>query len=169
MHHGKTAILASVSLLLALLAPQAQAARACEYFTGPDVPVNFAPDPATGFIVLTLPIEIRSKTFTVDVQAAILGFLETGQNGAPTRALQTQTWDFRETGLRLEWNGDTRATPTDEPWVLDYTLRFDLAAANGRSMRGRRISTGVAYANGQINLLNLTGNTAEVFGRVCFK
>ena len=169
MHHSKTAILASIALLLSLSAPQAQAARACQYFNGPDTPVSFAPDPTTGFIVLTLPIEMGRHTFTVNVRSAILGFLETAENGIPTRALQTQTWKFQELGLRLEWNGDTRATPTDDPAVVDYTLRFDLTAANGRGTRGRRISAGIAYARGQINLLNLTGTTAELFGRVCFE
>lgn len=150
-----------IALFLVLGLSAAADAGQCQFLTGPDQAVDIAADPDTGLLLLNLPVTIGQNTYNVDVTAAILGFLEVDETGTPRQALQTQTWQFQETGLRLEWTGHTMASATADPFVVDYTIRLDLADSSGG------FGTGLAFVEGQLDLVHLTGYAENLFGRVC--
>jgi hypothetical protein len=156
---NRTLVLTIFALALVLGAGSA-AASPCHYAVGPDAPIQFAPNPETGLIELTVPLTIGGHTYTVDFQVALLGFLEVGDDGLPRRTVVTHTWHVRENGLRLEWTGEAVGGPTGEPNQLYYRLRLDLVSATGR------YGAGTAFVEGIFNL-DGTGDARNVFAKLC--
>lgn len=147
---------------LALLVGAGSAgASPCHFAVGPDTPVPFAPNPQTGFIELTVPMTIGGNAYTVDLQVAILGFLEIGDDGLPRRAVVTHNWQIRENGLQLDWVGEAETVPTAAPNQIYYRLRLDLVTATGR------YGAGTAFVEGIFNL-DGTGDARGFFSKLCF-
>jgi hypothetical protein len=157
---NRTQFLTIFSLAL-LVGAGSVAASPCHFAVGPETPLPFAPNPETGFIELTAPMTIGQNAYTVDLQVAIIGFLEVGDDGLPRRALVTHHWRVRENRLQLEWVGEAEAVPTDVPNQVYYRLRLDLVTATGR------YGAGVFFVEGIFNL-DGTGDVRNLFGKLCF-
>ncbi|HVS65284.1 MAG TPA: hypothetical protein VMT85_17470 [Thermoanaerobaculia bacterium] len=152
-------ICATTGLAL-LLGAGSAAASPCVYAIGPATPIQFAPNPETGLIELTVPLTIGANAFTADLEVAILGFLEVGDDGYPRRAVVTHAWRIRENNLKLDWVGEAATVPTGEPNQIYYRLRLDLATSNGRYDAGTLFIEGIFNFDG-------TGDARSFFGKLC--
>ncbi|HUP24693.1 MAG TPA: hypothetical protein VNB06_17375 [Thermoanaerobaculia bacterium] len=144
-----------------LLGAGSAVASPCQYAIGPETPIQFAPNPETGLIELSVPLNIGGNAFWADLQVAILGFLEVGDDGFPRRALVTHSWRIRENNLKLDWTGEAATVPTGEPSQVYYRLRLDLATATGRYGAGTVFIEGIFNFDG-------TGDARGFFGKLCF-
>lgn len=157
----RTLVAALVSLSVLGLPAAGAHAGECRYLVGPDEPVPFAPNPKTGLIELTVPFTIGDQAVTADIEVAILGFLEVADDGSPRRVLVTHTWTFQENGHRIDWFAEGSGFPTDDPTLIDYTLRLNIAASTGP------FHTGSVFVQGVFNLLDATGDAGSWFGKLC--
>jgi hypothetical protein len=152
-------IFATIAIALFLDAGSA-AASPCWFAVGPATPIEFAPNPQTGLIELTVPLNIGPNAYTADLEIAILGFLEVGADGLPRRAVVTHAWQIRESNVKLNWVGEALAVPTGEPNQIYYRLRLDLETAIGR------FNAGTLFVEGIFNL-DGTGDARGFFGKLC--
>lgn len=159
----KLTILTAVSLLVLVPPAPVAAAGPCQFLVGPPEAIDFAPNPETGLLELTVPLTIGGNPYHADLQVALLGALEVFDDGAPRRVLVDHQWRLRENGIHLEWFGEAFATRTDDPTVVHYTARLDLAEST------RRWGDGVFFAQGEFNVVDATGTAEDFFGRLCFE
>jgi hypothetical protein len=159
-------MLSAVVVTLGLLASVAGGARAqgpCQFVAGPPVPTAFTTDPQTGLIAFDVPMAIDGHSYTVHLEIAFLGNLVLSDVGLPLRAVSSHRWRFEENGLQLEWFAETFGSATADPFVMHFASRLDLAQANKRYERG------LAFVEGEINLLDFSGQARGIFGRLCRK
>lgn len=159
----KLTILTAVSLLVLVPSTPATAAGPCQFLVGPPEAIDFAPNPETGLLELTVPVTIGGNPYHADLQVALLGSLEVFDDGVPRRVLLAHQWRLQENGIRLEWFGEAFTTRTNDPTVVRYTVRLDLAEST------RRWGDGVLFAQGEFNVVNGTGTAENFFGRLCFE